>query len=467
MKKRIRQKSKIVVSFQELIKYTFFGIFLANFIHRRYEKAIMIKKKITFYLILLSIFIMNTGAVFSAKSQAQAQTTASLDWTSAGRAGGAHVFSAESLPEQSFGLGFKESYFQARTIPYANTNFFHSNQIFISYVPFSSLQLFLNREGSVLNNKIFFPAITSQYFSKTEIGTQYSMEIRENYSIGLAPTYTFFNANGVKGMEARGLELGLLNTYKTHVSEYPLRFHLNLSYFNDQSEKLFDKFDFSSVNQNQIHGISRFDAIHYGMGFQLEAPAVHPYVEYTMDQMLSSKVPFFQNPNKLTVGSKILPKSFSNIQFDLGADLGLTTQRFKNVSITPQFKFFAGIAYILPGKTTLQKRPEKRDEIVEKEKKEEEKKEPPQPKPEKIKEEETGIKKIKPLSPEELKKYPISRAEAVKKVANKKKLSIPEITTGIPAFDEENAPEDAPLEELEDRNTEQDSPDGDFIRHFR
>src|SRR3989338_5126756 len=389
--------------------------------------------------------------------------------TATGRLGGAEVYSAKILPKGSFALGYEEEYFQNKQILFDQKNDFHGSRIFITTSPFENIQVFLNRRTFLNNNIKLFSALNSVTYSQSELGTILSKEVSTHHFLAFEPTVVLFNANRVKFFEASSFSVRGLYTHETLFGEEksPVRFHANLQYFMNEGRKVLDKFDFSGHTQKTLYGLSRYYSVRYGLGLEMELEKFSPYIEYSLDQMLRVKVPFLDNPNRLSIGAKFRPFD-PNWVLHIGSNFGFAYDRHDDVSSTPNFSGFVGLSYFPK---------EKREKIS--------KKQPvvsitP-------KKEEYPIYPLTPTEEIQSPKKPVIRV-AEQKLKKKKKTKIEKLErkfisddvlkqslpkVNIPSTTKvktQNEPTTAPTNDfsgLENRNANEESPDRDFLLHFR
>ena len=187
---------------------------------------------------------------------------------------------------------------------------------------------------------------------------------------------------------ATGVRFALLGTFdgRQLPEPLPLRAHLNLGFFADNSDQLLPedaegrKLIPSRVDRF-TQGVSAFSQILFGLGVEVPLEYVTPSLEYNLGVLTGeepdplclnqplgcpSKAGFSGNPQALTLGVKTMP--LEGLVLNLALDLGLTGEDVQGVPATAPFNVIFGMTYAFDPrsreKIVIQEKIVEKDKIV-------------------------------------------------------------------------------------------------------
>ncbi len=184
-------------------------------------------------------------------------------------------------------------------------------------------------------------------------------------------------AGGATSFALRGLGTMNLNNRTQKSERIPLRAHLNLGYFFDNSGQVVDSLENTPppegrgtpIERTERYGlgISRVDAFEIGLGAEYLNPWVRPYLEWTVDipanrqayvcniqgaaergdGCLGVDASLASSPSRLTLGTRVFPWQATDLALSFALDIGTGgTSRFLEET-TPEapYSLWFGLAY--------------------------------------------------------------------------------------------------------------------------
>lgn len=166
----------------------------------------------------------------------------------------------------------------------------------------------------------------------------------------------------VSSVSVRPRLLATLDTGGLTNGDVPLDVHLNVGYMVDRSANSVDGIDVTRV-ERFAYGISEYDLLELGIGFEYDLPYVKPFVGYWMGLPVNGEGEVCNDGGDLrgpdcaaTVGIGAAPKLLSlglkaepleNLGIHAGVDLGLTTQDAFGLPATTPYNIVAGLSWTI------------------------------------------------------------------------------------------------------------------------
>lgn len=135
----------------------------------------------------------------------------------------------------------------------------------------------------------------------------------------------------------------------------PLGVHLNLGFFYDGSENLFDKPGDLSAAQVYAAQLSSFHRVVTRLGVEYNSRYVGPFLELSLEPFMGDGAPGFgDSPGILSLGARVWPTKSKSFQLLAAADIGLTgvstgearsLPADKYAFVLPRWNILVGLAY--------------------------------------------------------------------------------------------------------------------------
>lgn len=276
--------------------------------------------------------------------------------------------SALTSPELSARLWLSGQIFSGEDVVRTNdedSRFLGSLGLSVSALPWLEPYLVL---GARSNTNTFSTPEAVLAQGDTTLGSKALLELDPTFSIGADLGLLFLTGaeSTTFDFAATSLRFSALATFDgTRLADgaIPLRAHLNLGYFLDNSDQLLPEDDagrklIPSRVERFSQGLSAFDQVQLGLGVEVPLPYITPSIEYNLgiwtgsepdalcaDQPLDcpSKAGFGANPQVLTLGVKTMPTEA--LIASLGLDVGLTTNDAQGTPTTPPWNVLFGLGF--------------------------------------------------------------------------------------------------------------------------
>jgi outer membrane protein OmpA-like peptidoglycan-associated protein len=301
--------------------------------------------------------------------------------TADGGTGLFRVTSAQTGEEMTFRLSMSGQFFSGQDIVRTNdeTSRFVGT-LGISATPLSWMEPYLILMARSSSNTFNNPeAVLAQ--GDTALGAKVVYPVAEGIHVGGDLRLIFMTGAGQTSFDfgATSARFSLLGTFDaTDLAEpLPLRAHVNLGFFADNSDQLLPEDESGrklvpSRVDRFSQGVSAFSQITFGLGFEVPLAYFTPSIEYSLG-VLSGDEPaelceaqplacpgeagFGGNPQNLTIGVKGMP--LPGLIASLGVDIGLTSEDVQGVPVNAPYNVMLGLTYAFD--------PRSREVLVEKE----------------------------------------------------------------------------------------------------
>lgn len=258
-------------------------------------------------------------------------------------------------------------------------------QVHLSFTPFSFLEVFASLRNSATSNSLGRPQVL-QVVGDTSIGFKaFTPAGAERiFSAGAEAELGLFTGTGGVGLHPGATSFALralssldFNQRREEKDRVPLRAHLNLGYYFDNSASTIQRLEStppplgrgSPVERTERYGlhISRVDAFELGLGLEYLHDYFRPFIEWTADipvnrqgynceispaarrgdQCLARAAGFQSTPSRLTVGTRLFPWQASGLSLTAALDLGTGGTRTFLEETTPEtpYTVWFGLAY--------------------------------------------------------------------------------------------------------------------------
>lgn len=258
-------------------------------------------------------------------------------------------------------------------------------QVHLSFTPFSFLEVFASLRNSATSNSLGRPQVL-QVVGDTSIGFKaFTPAGAERiFSAGAEAELGLFTGTGGVGLHPGATSFALralssldFNQRREEKDRVPLRVHLNLGYYFDNSASTIQRLEStppplgrgSPIERTERYGlhISRVDAFELGLGLEYLHDYFRPFIEWTADipvnrqgynceispaarrgdQCLARAAGFQSTPSRLTVGTRLFPWQASGLALTAALDLGTGGTRSFLEETTPEtpYTVWFGLAY--------------------------------------------------------------------------------------------------------------------------
>ncbi len=272
--------------------------------------------------VVLQLVAFSSLFLHSATVNAEAAPSGNL----LGQRGVLRVGAATPQPAGWFGIGTHMQYFSASSFLTENDE--HSrmvNSFFINWAPIRYVEAALGFHVTS-DNSVSGPDEELQVaVGDPQISIKSGAELGHGISLGglvdlhFPSAAGFFNASG----SATSALFALLGSW-TGGESLPLNVNLNLGFFLDGSENLFDDPEKMTRAQRYSALVSSFNRLVTRVGVEYETRYVGPFLEFSLEPFMGSGAPGFgKSPGALTVGAKIWPTKAKGLQLLACMDIGL------------------------------------------------------------------------------------------------------------------------------------------------
>ena len=301
-----------------------------------------------------------------------------------GEVGLLHVAMLESGPANSFRVGLHGEYFTATDFLLVGDTADHVGATLgIGYTPIRNVEAYLSLASYANANDQENPALF-QVLGDTVFGAKGYIPLMPFWNVGGDFGVYLLNQVGNIGVDAASFGIRALTTMDFERLEgggAPIRAHLNLGYYFDNSAALVEDAEArrSDIAGEEVEitrqerfalGINRTDQFQFGLGVDVPLGYVDPFVEWTLavpvnrqgydcleggsgagstnnveDSCLAvDAFPAF--PDRLTLGARVLPP-IRGLGVDVGVDIGLTgvSTHVKELAATPPYMIYFGFSY--------------------------------------------------------------------------------------------------------------------------
>jgi len=197
-------------------------------------------------------------------------------------------------------------------------------------------------------------------------GLKFGYMSQDGIGVGVDGFVRFFGKSGGFGYDTGATSGGgriLWTLDLTEARHIPLRIHLNIGYYKDNSKKILPPELDTEVQefpeQEFALGIIRDDQVLGAFGLEVPTETLTFFVEYTTEQIIDSDDSgtagrfneggnaFSRSPQRITPGFRLTP--VKGLAIDLACDLSVT-KKTQEIRTNPQWNAVAGVSYLfLPG----------------------------------------------------------------------------------------------------------------------
>ncbi len=260
-----------------------------------------------------------------------------------------------------------------------------AGNVTLSVTPLPYLEAYAGVYNSATSNELGSPRLL-QVLGDANLGVKVFTPKEPDglFSFGGEAELVLFNGTGGVGLDGGSTSFALralstLDLYdrKRETDRVPLRAHLNVGYFFDNSAAMVKDLEETDPPQGRGQpierterfglGISRVDSFEVGLGAEFMHEYVRPFAEYTIDVpvnrqayvcnidgaadrgdlCLATDAGWSTSPSRLSVGTRVFPWSGSGLGLTGAVDIGLTgTSKFLEET-TPELPYMVwlGVSY--------------------------------------------------------------------------------------------------------------------------
>ncbi len=306
-----------------------------------------------------------------------------------GEVGLLHIAVLDSGPPNSFRVGLHTEFFSTTDFLALGDSHDHIGATLgIGYTPIRYVETYLSLASYANHNTTEDPQLF-QVLGDTIFGAKGYYPLLPWWSAGGDFGVYLLNQVGNIGVDAASFGIrGLTSMDFQRLGDVPIRTHLNLGYYFDNSANLVESTEDArtidageereiSRQERYALGINRTDQFQIGLGVDVPLDYVMPFVEWNIgipvnrtgydcleggegaggidavdpdtgdpvDSCLAvDAFPAF--PDRLTLGARILPP-IAGLGIDVGADIGLTgvSTHVKELAATPPYMIHFGVTY--------------------------------------------------------------------------------------------------------------------------
>lgn len=275
-----------------------------------------------------------------------------------GATGMMRTYDAGGLDVGTFGLMLQFEYFRGKDVVRVDDEASRFlGHLGLSYTPIEYLEAWIAVSARAATNSLGTPELI-QSVGDFNFGLKGFYDINDFFSAGaLIDVAVPAGANQVGvDFSATSVTLSALGSFDLRpVADIPLRANLNIGYIVDRSANLFP-FELDRVERFG-QGVYSHDRFLLGIGLDAPLPYVTPFVEYTLGwingaacdtaiaQQCVGDVEFPSYPSFFTLGARA--EAVDGLTFNVGVDLGLTTQESQGTPAIPAWNLLIGAAYNL------------------------------------------------------------------------------------------------------------------------
>lgn len=318
---------------QIAIFFTIFSLFFGPFVHaEKNTKAVEKRQAHT-----------TEGDAWAIGSSSRSEAIYPTNW---GQAGLFRIRSAESLPEHALTFGIGAEFYAVSNAPdlgVGNTTAKTiAESIFVGFAPTKHLTLGLQRRSSSTtfgNPQQLISSLGDIHFSAL-----YSFPLSS--ILAIAPIANFLVASNFNNLAPSGstLSVGLgaaLTMSLFDAVGVPLLFHANALYHIPQIRTNGPP----AVSAESYFNFSRYHTISLGVGAELRLGDFIPFTEVQQTIETNGQLSYFDNPSKVTLGTRFMPFSNKSICFLLGADVGLGKGLRAGIPFSPGYQVIGQVSY--------------------------------------------------------------------------------------------------------------------------
>ncbi|UCD84061.1 MAG: OmpA family protein [Deltaproteobacteria bacterium] len=283
------------------------------------------------------------------------------------------TMSVRALVEGSFSVGFHGQYFYAKDLLFpedlnAVNQCFHGSGAFTTgltdwlELSFSSAY----RQHSLEIEDYPERDLFVNSVGNLQTGLKFGYISDDGIGVGIDGFARFLGRTGEFGYQREAISGGgriLWTLDLTEARNVPLRIHMNIGYYRDNSIEILPSGLDSDIQeypeQELALGIIRDDQVLGAIGIEVPSENLTFFVEYTTEQIVNADEgdthewfneggnSYSRNPQRVTPGFRLTP--VKGLAIDLACDLSVTKKR-QEVRTNPQWNAIAGISYsFLPG----------------------------------------------------------------------------------------------------------------------
>ncbi|MFN3196849.1 MAG: OmpA family protein [Bradymonadia bacterium] len=271
------------------------------------------------------------------------------------------TLSADPGPQGTFRFRLSGFLSESEDFPApGSSNSFSGASLALGYTPIEFLEVFFNARNTSNVNEGTRPDLL-QTQGDMSLGLKGGYFILPEVAVGLAASAHLYSGlgEGSFSLDTTSFWVRLLTTVDLKRSQnIPVRFTLNVGYYNENSENLYGDGDNLDVIQEWGLQTYRYDRLTIGAG--LEVPFneyVSPFVEYRLDGPLKVKLKDFAANSSFEYDFSAVPHTFTpglrgfplpELMLEAAAEIAITTETtFSGVPATPPWMITFGIAYTL------------------------------------------------------------------------------------------------------------------------
>jgi len=269
------------------------------------------------------------------------------------------TYQATGLEPGTFGLSLMTEYFGGSDVVRQEdrTRRFIGHLSF-SWTPIEHLEVFVQMHGRATTNTLGNPELI-QSIGDTRIGLKGFGEIIPGLHLGGLLAFQAPAGANTVGLDFSAFSLDIIAIATADLralADVPLRFHLNVGYLLDRSERLFP-FILERVERFGHH-VHDYDRVLLGLGIDVPIDYVTPRLEWRLEipngapcdsgvlQPCVTDNGFSAYPHWLTIGAATAP-FMDDLAFHAGLDLAITTKESQGTPAVPGWNLMLGMSYNL------------------------------------------------------------------------------------------------------------------------
>lgn len=264
--------------------------------------------------------------------------------TNFGHAGTFRIRSAESLPEGAFTFGIGGEFYAITDGPELNvgntTAKTLAESLFVGFSPTKRLTLGIMRRSS--STTFGNPQQLISSLGDFNFSALYSFPLSKSFA--LAPIANVLVASNFNNLAPAGntFSVGFGGAASYSLPVLPMFIHANLVYSMPQIRE--DGAP-TTVQAESYFNFSRFHTVTFGLGSEIRLGDFIPFMEYEQRVQASSGISFFNNPSKITLGTRFMPFDNKSLCFLLGGDIGLGRGLSAGVPFSPGYQIIGQVSY--------------------------------------------------------------------------------------------------------------------------
>jgi OOP family OmpA-OmpF porin len=282
--------------------------------------------------------------------------------------------SVRPMVQGSFSLGFHGQYFYAKDLLELNSvnkSFYGSETFTAGFADWMEFSISGDFKQHTYTNEDFPDRdFLVNGFGNLQGGLKFGYMSADGIGVGLDGFMRFLGKSEEFGYEPGAISGGgriLWSLDLAGARDIPLRVHLNVGYYKDNSQELISEGPESPEREFAL-GIIRDDQVLGAVGLEIPTEQLTFFVEYTTEQIIDSDnsgtaeqfneggKPYSRNPQRVTPGFRLTP--VKGLAIDLACDLSVTKKE-QDIRTNPQWNAIAGVSYsFLPGTAVVVAREE-------------------------------------------------------------------------------------------------------------